>query len=249
MPRVKQRGFVAVAAVALALAAALVLGSATAPAVLLVAVVLAQGLVVAGWHRSLDVPDVRGGAVVGAAAALGCDLLVLVEAGDRPLSALPGLLAVAVLAALVQQLARRDGRDRLTASLAATVSLTSFAGLGATYLAASDGEDGLGLVSAAAVAAALVVAGDAARHRLGWPPLLGTLVVAGAAALAALAVVALDGVAGGPAAAVAATAAVVAWAATVLVARTAAPDLGVTAGLPIVLAGPVAYVLGRLLVG
>jgi hypothetical protein len=238
-----------VAAGGLALGAALVLGAATAPAVLLLAVVLGQGLVVAGWHRSLGVPGAVGGMVVGAVGALVCDVLVLAGAGDRPLSALPGVLALVVLAGLVHQLARRDGRDRLNASLSATVAMTALAGLGATYLAASDGEDGLGLVSAAAVSAALVVAGSVLRARLGLPKAVDLAVLLVAAAVSAAGVLALDGLAGGPALAVAASAAVVAWAATLLVARSSAPDPGVAVGLPLVLAGPVAYVLGRLLVG
>jgi hypothetical protein len=237
-----------VAAGGLALGAALVLGAATAPAVLLLAVVLGQGLVVAGWHRSLGVPGAVGGMVVGAVGALVCDVLVLAGAGDRPLSALPGVLALVVLAGLVHQLARRDGRDRLNASLSATVAMTALAGLGATYLAASDGEDGLGLVSAAAVSAALVVAGSVLRARLGLPKAVDLAVLLVAAAVSAAGVLS-SGLAGGPALAVAASAAMVAWAATLLVARSSAPDPGVAVGLPLVLAGPVAYVLGRLLVG
>lgn len=238
-----------VAAVALALGAAIVLGAVTGQAVLLVAVVLAQGLVVAGWHRCLGVPGVRGGVAVGAVAALSSDGLVLAEAGDRPLSAVPAVLALAVAAGLVHQLARRDGRDRLNASLSATVSLAALATLGSTFLAAAQAQDGESLVCVAAVSAALVVAGRVARQRLRAPSGADLAVVVAAGAAAALGVVALGDLSAGPAFAVAATSGVVAWAATLFVARSAAPDVGVGAALPVVLAGPVAYVLGRLLVG
>ena len=95
---------------------AIVLGALTEPVVLLLAVALAQGVVVAGWYASLAVPGTFGGAVVAGGTALGADLVVLAEDGDRPLSSVPAVLAVSVLAALVHQLVRRDGRDRLTAS-------------------------------------------------------------------------------------------------------------------------------------
>lgn len=238
-----------VAPVALALGAALVLGAVTEPAVLLAAVVLAQGLVVAGWHRSLAVPGARGGLVVAAVAALASDGLVLADAGDRPLSAVPGVLALAVLAGLVHQLARRDGRDRLNASLTATVSLAALATLGSIFLAVQDAEGGVALVGAAAVPAALVVAGRVARQGLRGPGWADLAVMTAATAGAASAVVALGGLSPVPALAVAGTSAVVALAAAVLASRSAAPDIGVGAALPVVLAGPVAYVLGRLLVG
>lgn len=238
-----------VAAGGFAVGVALVLGATSAPLVLLLAVLVGQGLVVLGWHRSLDVPGATGGTLVGAAGAVACDVLVLADAGDRPLSALPGVLALVVLAGLVHQLTRRDGRDRLIASLTATVALAGLVALGSTYLAASDGEDGPGLVSAAAVSAALVVMGGVLRRGLALPAVLDVVAVLVAAGAGALGVVVLEGLDRAAALAVASTAAVVAWAATVLVARTNAPDPGVAACLPIVLAGPVAYVLGRLLVG
>lgn len=246
-----------VAAGACALGAALVIGAATDPGVLLAAVLLAQAVVVIGWHRRLDVPGATGGTVVAGAAALGSDLLVLADAGDRPLSAVPVVLAMAVLAALVHQLVRQDGRDRLTASLTATVTLAALASLGSTFLAVSEAEDGSGLVSAAATAAALVVAGVSVRRWRGGSQRTDIAVVAAAGALAALAVVALDGLPVVPAIAVAGSAAAIAWVASTLLARAPAAaaqqgawsGAGPSAGLPMLVAGPVAYVLGRLLVG
>ena len=254
-----------VAAGACALGAALVIGVATDPGVLLAAVLLAQAAVVVGWHRCLDVPGATGGRVVAGAAALGSDVLVLADAGDQPLSAVPAVLAMAMLAALVHQLLRQDGRDRLTASLTATVSLAALASLGSTFLAVSEAEDGLGLVSTAATAAALVVAGVSVRrwrggshrHHISRDMSVDVAVVAAAGAVAAVAVVALDGLPVVPAIAVAGSAAAISWVASVLAARAPAAaaqrgawwGAGPSAGLPMLVAGPVAYVLGRLLVG
>jgi len=238
-----------VAVAALALGAALVLGAATGLAVLAAAVLLAQGLVIVDWHRTLGAPGARGGIVVGAVAAVGSDALVLADVGERPLAAVPGVLAAAVVGALVHQLARRDGRDRLTASLTATVSLVALAALGSTFLAVGAAQDGLALVCTAAAVAALVVAGVTARQRFGAPRRADIGVVAGAVAVVAAVVVALDGLAVTPAVAVAGAAGTVAWVAGVLVARSAAPHIGPAAALPVVLGGPVAYVLGRLLIG
>ena len=102
---------------ALGLGAALVLGAATSRGLLLVAVLLMQGLLIARWHPSLAVPGAAGGVVVAGVAAVAADVLVLRGDGDRPLSAVPAVLALAVLAALVHQLARRHGRERVIASL------------------------------------------------------------------------------------------------------------------------------------
>ena len=220
---------------------------------LFAALVVTQAVVVATWHRCLGVPGAAGGAAVAGAAAIAADILALDGARDRPLPGVPAVLALAVLAALVHQLARRDGRDRLTASLTATVSLAALAALGSAYVAALDVEHGPGLVSAAATAAVLVVAGVAARHRLGGSHRHDIMVVTVAGGVAALVVVVLDALEVVPAVAVAGVSALVAWVTTVLVARSAGPGsregTALGAALPVLVVGPWAYVLGRLLVG
>jgi hypothetical protein len=236
------------AAAALGLAVALVLGAVTAPVVLVVAVVMTQGLLVAGWHRSLDWLGATGGAVVAGAAALGADLVVLAADGDRPLSGVPAVLALSVLAALVHQLLRRDGRGRLVHSLAATVALAALAVLASSYLAAEAADGGAALVAVAALPAGTVVAASVLRRRTGRPQWLDLAAVPAAAVLA-LAVPLLSDLAVVPGLVIAAAAALVAWVAGFVVTRSAEPDPALAAGLPLALAGPVAYVLGRLLVG
>lgn len=236
------------AAAALGLAVALVLGAVTAPAVLLVAVVMTQGLLVAGWHRSLDWLGATGGAVVAGSAALGADLLVLAAAGDRPLSGVPAVLALSVLAALVHQLLRRDGRGRLVYSLAATVTLAALAVLASSYLAAEAADGGAALVAVAALPAGAVVAASVLRRRMALSRWLDLAAVA-AVALLALVVPLVSDLEAVPAVVVAASTGLVAWVAGFVVSRSAEPDPALAAGLPLALAGPVAYVLGRLLVG
>jgi len=228
---------------------AILLGALTEPVVLLLAVALAQGVVVAGWYASLAVPGTFGGAVVAGGTALGADLVVLAEDGDRPLSSVPAVLAVSVLAALVHQLVRRDGRDRLTASLTATVAVTALAALGCFLLAADAGRHGAPLVAAATSGAMLGAAAMALRPLLRLP--VWSLAAAGAAAATAVGVAVAGATDLGTAAAVAVvvSAAGAGAMAAAVVARSAAPQPMLAGALPLVVAGPLAYVLGRLLVG
>lgn len=227
----------------------MILGALSEPFVLLLAVALAQGVVVAGWYAALAVPGAAGGSMVAALSALGVDLVVLADVGDRPLASVPPILAMSFLAALVHQLARRDGRDRLTASLTATVTVTGLAALGCFLLAAGADRHGTPLVvtatSGAVLAAAAMALAPLVRFPV-WALAAGgavaaagvCLAVAGATELGALVAVAV----GVSAAAAGATAAA-------LVGRSASPQPMLVGALPLVVAGPAAYVLGRLLAG
>jgi hypothetical protein len=236
------------AVVALALAAALVLGAAAGAAVLVLAVLLVQGLVVATWHRALDVPGALGGALVAGAACVGADVLVLAEEGERPLAAVPPVLALAVLGALAHQVLRRDRRPRLNASMSATVTVAAFGGLTCAFLAVEDSEGGAPLVAVAAVAAGLVAAGTVVRRRLRMPSRADAAVV-GLAVAAALPVAPVTDLDLPTVLALGLGAAVAAWVGAVFVSRAPGPEAALAAGLPHALAAPVAYVLGRLLVG
>jgi hypothetical protein len=239
---------VMIAAVAAFVAAglAVVLGLAAAGpvGVLVAAVALVQLLVVARWFAALDVSAAaRGGAVIGAAAAIGADLVVALRDDRRPLAPVSAVLGLAMLAALVQQLSRRDGRDRLTASLSTTVSLAAVAALGSCYLGAQSSRDGSAFVVAAVAGAAAAVLAAA----LPGPEIVG----AGAGLVAGVgagAVVGLLSDLGPRTGALVGLGCVVAAAVTAAVARRAVrPDPLVTAGLPLLLAAPVAFVLARLL--
>lgn len=232
------------ASVAAGFAVALGLAAAGPVALLVAAVALLQVLVAFRWFAALEVDAAaRSGALVGAAAAIGADLAVALRNDRHPLSSVTAVLGLAMLAAMLHQLIRRDGRDRLTASLTATVSLAVVGTLGSCYLGAQLSRDGAAFVAAAVAAAAFVVVAAA----LPGPELLGSVVglVAGVASGVVVGLLTdLGPRTGGIVGLGCAAAAVV----TVAVARRAArPDPVVTGGLPLLLAAPVAFVLARLL--
>lgn len=239
------------AGAALALALVLGVGAFAGPTVLLPGLLLGQIAVLVGWYRALEVPGGYVGRAVAGAAAAAADVVVVAGAGERPLSGVGAVLALSVLGALLQQLARRDGRDHLTTSLAATVAATVLTVLGCSYLAVLDLSVGTALVAAAGAGAAVTVAASQAvtlvltdsRQQALAGPLLGVLTAAGAGSLV--------GAAGDLrltlAVAVAVAAAGLAAAVGQFVARVPAPNQLLAGTLPVVLAGPVAYVLGSLL--
>ena len=233
-----------------ALGALLVLATAAGTAPLVGALLLAQAAVVAGWHSGLGAPGLRGGAAVGAGTALAADLLVAVAPDDRPLRALPAVVAGALVASVVHQVVRRDGRTALTASLTATGSLGVLVALAAMHLATAAEPDGTALVAAAAVPAAVVTMAEALRPVTGAPAWSGMVVAVVTAAATATAVVAAgDRTGWSVAAGCAAAGAAAGWVATVVVTRTARPQAVLLVGLPQLLAAPAAYVASRLRVG
>jgi hypothetical protein len=228
------------------------------PVPLALAVAFVQIVFVVGWFAVVDVPGARGGTIVAAGAAIVADVLLLLQAlrSDEPdLAPIAVALALALLAAFAHQIARRGGRPDVVASITATLTVTALAVLGALLLpAASDGG------SAAAVVAVVVGAGVATASTLlplsPWVAAVAAVAVAAGAGAALGATSDAVGVASG--AALGAVAAVLAaFGATVArfvmhdtaegpvepVVRLAVPTL-----LPVLLAAPAAYVLGRVLV-
>ena len=240
------RAMIAAAAATIAAGLAVVLGLAAAGpvAVMVAAIALVQLLLVVRWFGVLDVSAAaRGGALVGAAAAIGADLAVALRDERRPLTPVTAVLGLAVLAALLHQLLRRDGRDRLTASLTATVALAAVTGLGSCYLGAQSSRDGTAFVIAGVAGAAAAVVAAA----LPGPEVAGGCLglIAGAGAGAVAGVLSDLGAGTGVLVGLGCSAAA---AVTAAVARRAVhPDPLVTAGLPLLLAAPVAFVLARLL--
>ena len=212
-----------------------------------VLVLAVQAVVVARWYAAVDVPGARGGVVLAGGAAVAADLLVAARDDPHPMSPAAAVGGLAVLAALLHQLTRRDGRGRLTASLGATVTLAAVVVLAAGYVAATAADGGGRLVVAGLVGAGLVglttlvAPGAPAPHWLVVS--LGVVVSLGATAGV---LAAGDGsrraVLGVPLA-VTATA-VLGW---VLAARAARPDRWLSAALPVLLAGPTVFLLGRVL--
>ena len=232
------------ASLAAGLAAALGLAAAGPVAVLVAAVGLVQVLVAVRWFAALGhrFCGARRG-LVGAAAAIGADLAVALREERRPLAPVTAVLGLAMLAAMLHQLVRRDGRDRLTDSLTATVSLAVVGALGSCYLGTQSSRDGAAFVAAGVAAAAVVVVvaalpgarGGRRRRRTGRR--VGAGVVVGLLSDLGPRTGGFVGLGCGVAAAVGAAVA----------RRAARPDPFVTAGLPLLLAAPVAFVLARLL--
>lgn len=262
---------------------------------LVVAVVLAQALLVVGWFTVLDVPGREVGGLLALGAGIVGDLAMLERGSDVSLGPLAGVLGPALVAAVVLQLARTDKKGRVTASLTATISAVMLSVLAAALVAeraATHGRTVTIVAIAAAGAASAVVA-------LTLPPLppLPPALADSAAFTAGLAAGGAAGAIAGDmdaqyvlAVATGATvlavlgrrvATFVAWDVAAEAARRAAASaaggsgpapggrasrrvqreaakaarrsgeamLLMASALPVVLAAPAAYVLGRLLVG
>lgn len=233
---------------ALALAAALVAGGLTATPGLVVAVLLAQGALVAGWFPALRVPGAAGGRLVVAGTAVAADVAVLAADETRPLEHVAAVLAVALLGSLAHQLLRRDGRVDLTSSLTSTGAAALLAGLASGWLALDVSRAGTGLLVLAAVAAAAAPVADLAPAAVTWR-WVGTVAAAVVTGLAAVVVARWTEVELTVALASAVGGAVAARLAVLLANRAAAPHPLLTAALPAILVAPAVYLLGRVLVG
>ena len=118
-----------------------------------VVVVVTQLLVVEGAHRAVQAKAPLSGMVVAGVAAAVADVAVQRADAPRTLEPLITVVGLSVLAAFVQQLARRDGRADLLVSLAATVVSSALAVAAAawTVLALNGDSDAVKLAGAALV--------------------------------------------------------------------------------------------------
>ena len=233
------------AALTVALAGALALAGYADEAALVLVVLVVQGLLVWGWYTALDVPGRIGGSALAGAAAVTADVLLLVRDDTRALTPVAGVLAVAMLGAMVHQLTRRGGRQRLTESISATMTLVVLATLGALFVAVQQTQDGPALVALAALSAG--VAAGASMSPL--PTALAAGIAAVGGLVLGLLVAGMTDLSAGPAVSTGAAAAATALAAITFVRRMKQPDLATAAALPLLSVAPVAYVLGRILVG
>lgn len=162
-----------------AAAAALVAGAGVLgePWVTLAALAVALGFAV-GWPTLLRLPAPQGSAVVVALGGGGGVLAVSLTRGDPVLRGLPEVVALAVLLAFVNELARSDGRPRLVESVAGGVSGVLLASAAAGWVAALRTPAGVGLVVAGALALFFAAAASAVPFG-GWTA-AGLTVFAGA---------------------------------------------------------------------
>jgi hypothetical protein len=250
------------------LVAVLALASAAGSPVLAAGIVLVQGVFALGAVRQAGVP----GAVVAAWLALGVGVgtSVWLVADDIPeLTPMARLLAAAFLLAIVLQLWRRHGRPMLTASLSVTVAAVVLAALPASLVALRTAEAGAYAVGLGLLGVGVVLVVDGVGGRSVLARMLAVL-VAGAAAALLVMLVSFGDVPEVGAVVLAAFGALLAVAALYAVDRLAAEsasgqERAGSAGdvlelvavdarplqltLPIIMAAPVIYILGRLLIG
>jgi hypothetical protein len=239
---------------AAACAGLLVAASAGGRVWLAVALAVVQLLLVAGWFRAAELTARWhvAGAVVAVAGGVAADVSLLRSHDHSDVRALTAVLAVVLGLAFVVQLARRDGRARLTDALTATVGAGALAVATAVLLGVRGGRAGTDVVVVALVAGGLAVL-PVQRHLPRWVSLpLGLLVgVAVGAAVGAQ----TSQVGGGAGVALAVTAAALALVGRVATGvstsgwQTAQRGWPVAATLPIALLAPAVLVVARITVG
>lgn len=233
---------------------------------LVVVVVVVQVSAAAGVLLLADVPGRRESALLTGAAVVGADLLAVRRSGTR-IGDLAAVVALAIIAAVLLELVRRD-RERVTESLAATVTAAVLVVFGAHLLSLRGSAGGPRVVATALAAVAVGLLAGALVELVARGPIvasgsrrgvLGVVVSTGsAAAFGAIGGGALASVSGGQATVLALSSAAAAAVAGLVVElacadvgaarrRAAAGPLG--AALPVVIAAPVAYAVSRLVIG
>jgi hypothetical protein len=250
----------------------LVLASAAGPWALFVGVLVAMAVLLVGAARVVSVPLAGPATALALAAGALAAVLAVLDPDAPDLGVLAPVLGMALLAAIALQLGRRRGRDQLTGSLTFTVTATVLAGLLVTWVVLRSAPHGVvsvgvGLAGVGVVALAEALPGSRPIWRL-----VGIIGAAAAgAALASLEVV-RDAAPPVNVMVLAALTALLAATGCAVVDRVeqeagatpgrrarhasgSAPlglDTGVVAlrtALPLAIAAPAAYVLGRILVG
>ncbi|HSK27915.1 MAG TPA: hypothetical protein VK894_13475 [Jiangellales bacterium] len=259
------------ALIAAGLAGVLVLATVVGAPLLAAGVAVVVLVLTWGAIRPAEVPG--SGRAAGLALVVGLGGLAGLIVQDGPdLGPLTAVLGPSLVVAIALQVARRDGRPRLTASLTLAVTACALALLPATWVALRASVDGQAsvLVGLTGVGVACLLEGLPGSRAM--VRTLSVLVAGGSGALLSLTVLAVRDAAPPLNAVTLATfAAVATAAANAAVDRIAAearvpagaggPSLSVEPGaflaavlplrvsLPFVVAAPVTYVLGRILVG
>jgi hypothetical protein len=206
---------------------------------------LVQLLLVWAWFPALQVRGVLGGRLVTVGAAVAADIAVLAADDARPSAPLGPVLALALLAAFVVQLVRRDGREALTASLTATGTAATLVVFGSLWLALDTLRRGDDVLLVALLALAAVVLADL----LPLPGWLRWSIGAVVALVASLVVARGSDLDVAVTLATGAGAAVVAGLGALVARRVPAPNPVLPAVLGALLVAPVGYLLARVLVG
>lgn len=239
-------------------AAAALIGASAGGAIAFAAVLaVVQVALVVGWflRAGLNRPGQAAGALVAVAGGIAADVTLLRNgaATDVQLGQLVGVLAAVVGLGFAVQLARRDGRARLTDALAATVATGALVVAGAVLVAVRSGRGGIDVLAVALVAAAVTLV-----PAQSWVPAVIAVPVGGLLGITAGVAAALPStvVGHGPAAALAAVAAVAALAARRSSSGPAADHVGqriggavATSAAPLLLIAPGVLVVARIMIG
>ena len=214
------------------------------------ALLVVQLVLVVGWFRSAHLTTLgqASGALAAVAAAVSADV-VLLRVHDRAnVRALAGVLAGLVIVAFVVQLARCDGRERLTNALAASIATGALAIAVAVLLAVRGGPHGTTLVAVALTGVAVGVL-PVQRQVPMWASVPGGLAVGAGAGLLVSRQTGAFGI--GTAAVVAFVAVALAVGARAALAKVPAGVVSwpVAATLPIVVVPPAVLVVARIMVG
>lgn len=238
-------------AVATAVAAALVAVAAFVGELPLI--VLSGFLAVAlavGWPYLIDLPRKLGASILIALGGVGAVVAIATTAGEPFLRELPLVFALAIVLAFVNELLRRDGRERLVESVSGVVAGVVVAASVVGWIAAGRTTGGENLVVTGAVALA-VGSAVSALPVAGWAGAFATLVAAvGAGAGAGLLVPGIDPQVGG----------LIGFAVGILIATllelfdrlpalAGRPAAVAAVILPVTVSGILVYVAGRVLVG
>ncbi len=239
-----------VALVTPVLAVGLLLAAHGSGGALAAGLVVVQLLLIVGWFRSAQLTSAGQavGAIASIVAAVAADIVLLRIHDRTEVRALAGVLAGLVVVSFIVQLARRDGRARLTETLAASVASGSLAVAAAVLIAVRNGPDGTTMVAVAMVAVAVGVL-PLSGVLAWWLSIPAGLALGFGAGL--LAGHAAGGLSGGVIAAVAAVAATLAVAARAALGKSPAEVMWwpVVATLPIAVVPTAVFVVARIMVG
>jgi hypothetical protein len=240
-----------------AFVAVLALAAAVGRPLLGAGVAMVQVVFTLGGVRPAAVPAARAGAWLALVVSLGASVWTVLS-DPNEMWPVAVLLGPALVAAMAIQLGRHDGRQAMTMSLTMTVAACALAVLPVAWLALRSAEGGvhavwLGLLGVGVVGLAeLLPLPVAARRSVAI--LLAAAVAAGLVLMAGDVAAAVPAVGGVVVAAFAALSAVIAVTAVDRLAveaggSTAAVLAPLRVTLPIVVAAPVSYALGRILIG
>ena len=193
-----------VALLSVAFCAVLALTAHTGGLAVAAAMVVAQLLLAGSVFAGQCVPGPRlaavvvaGGGLLACAATLRPDAVSTEDvAVQGTLAGLAPAAAAVIVASLLAQMLRRDGRGQLTRSLSATVTLGVLSVLLASWVAAAQGlmrAQGLASAEVVIVAAAAVAVASVALSLPGRPALAGVLAALGATAAATAVCLVLPG--------------------------------------------------------